>query len=73
MDTTKRGTELVLFELCEEMSKRLAAIAEVYRNRPDEFGLSRHAEFVEDISTRAQSIVSLGSAYIAAERINGRK
>ena len=73
MDVSKRGTELVLVEMCEELSKRLSAVADVYRSRPDEFGLFRHAEFIEDIKAKAQSIVSLGSAYIAAERINGRK
>lgn len=72
MDVSKRGTELVLAEMCETLSQRLAQIADRYRESPDKSGLTRHAESFEYVSTTANQIASLGSAYIAAERINGR-
>lgn len=72
-DITQRGLELVMAEQMSILREHLSTVGKVLKDRPDEFGLSRYAEFFDRILLEATTIHDNGVAYIAAERIKGRK
>jgi hypothetical protein len=71
MDYAQRGTELVIAELCKNLSERSAKIADIYQKRASEFGQSRHIEFATEITQLSAEITQLITARTAAVRING--
>ncbi len=73
MDVSKRGMELVLSELCQSRSSSLSNLSELMRKKPDECGLAHFEKLFGTDQAQAEEIYSLGSAYIAAERIRGRR
>jgi hypothetical protein len=72
-DHAKRGTELVIHELLLKLSARAESTAKVYAGRPDEFGLTRHIEFANEIGDLANEVHEVMSAYVAARRMEGKK
>jgi hypothetical protein len=73
MDTSKRGAELVLAELLAGLSKEADSLALTLRDRPDDFGLTRIAGFVDGLNRTMDSANEVAVSYMAAERIRGRK
>jgi hypothetical protein len=71
-DLHQRGLELVMAEQMSCLYKHLSDLEMILKDRPFEFGLTRYAEFFDDILSEAQTIHDNGAAYIAAERIKGR-
>jgi len=72
-DHTRRGTELVIAELMGQLAKKCDWLQGIYRDRPSEFGSSRHTDFATEITCMSSELGKLMCSYIAAERILGRK
>ena len=72
-DISQRGLELVMAEQMSILYKHLSDVKKILRDSPDEFGLTRYAEFFDRILLEATNIHDHGVAYIAAEKIKGRK
>lgn len=72
-DPHQRGLELVMAEQMSGLYKHLSDVEMILKDRPFEFGLTRYAEFFDRILSEATTIHDNGVAYIAAERIKGRK
>ena len=73
MDISKRGAELVLSELLVGLSQEADSLSKTLKDRPDDFGLTRIAGFVDDLNRTMDSVDAVAVAYMAAERIRGRK
>jgi hypothetical protein len=73
VDVAKRGAELVLTDQFCLMAAEAGKIADILKDRPDEFGLSRIAAFIDGFNDIVNETNEIAVAYMAAERIRGRK
>jgi len=73
VNLAKRGAELVLADQFCLMAAEAGKIADIFKTRPDEFGLSRIAAFVDGFNQIVDETNEVAVSYMAAERIKGRK
>lgn len=73
VDVAKRGAELVLADQFCLLAADAKKLADIFKERPDEFGLSRIADFMSVFNESVDEINEIAVAYMAAERIRGRK
>lgn len=73
VDVAKRGAELVLADQFCLMAAEAGKIADIFKDRPDEFGLSRIAAFIAGFNDTVEETNEVAVAYMSAERIRGRK
>ena len=73
VNVAKRGAELVLADQFCLLAAEAKKLADVFKDRPDEFGLSRIAGFFERYNEIVGETNEVAMAYMAAERIRGRK
>lgn len=73
VDVAKRGAELVLADQFCLIAAEAGKIADIFKYRPDEFGLSRIAAFIAGFNDAVDETNEVAVAYMAAERIRGRK
>ena len=73
IDVAKRGAELVLADQFCFLATDAKKLADIFKERPDEFGLSRIADFMSVFNESVDEINEIAVAYMAAERIRGRK
>ena len=73
VDVAKRGAELVLADQFCLLAADAKKLADIFKERPDELGLTRIADFMTVFHESADEINEVAMAYVAAERIRGRK
>jgi hypothetical protein len=73
VDVAKRGAELVLTDQFCLLAADAKKLADIFKERPDEFGLSRIAAFIDRFNDIVNETNEIAVAYMAAERIRGRK